>query len=135
MNGVDMKYVYDSMADLPEARRYEDLTDEEREVLGEEAGPGKWYCEGSGIHYLFEVPSCPFCGGLGWGANACEHLAVMMDLGSRKFYRLTEKLQSILEEEADLSPAERLEEVSGMKTFEETHCEWSSLFWGFLEAR
>ena len=123
-----MSFKIDKMASLPPARSMESFPEDIQESLE----TGKWYVEFGFWSSVTEIPTCPYCGSVGWDQRACKHLVLLYMTESNNYYRVSQEIADLIGTIDDSSITDFLNEhFDDLKTYKSACSQSSNLIWGY----
>jgi hypothetical protein len=123
-----MNFKIDKMASLSPALSLESFSKDIQKSLE----PGKWYVEFGFWSSVTEIPTCPYCGSVGWGQRACKHLVLLYETESNNYFRVSQEIADSIGKISDTSITDFLNEhYEDLKTYTVPCSQSSKLIWGF----
>jgi hypothetical protein len=123
-----MNFKIDKMASLPPALSLESFPEDIQESLE----PGKWYVEFGFWSSVTEIPTCPYCGSVGWDQRACNHLVLLYETESSNYFRVSQEIADSIDRIDESSITDFLNEhFDDLKTYKAACSQSSDLIWGY----
>lgn len=123
-----MNFKIDKMASLPPALSLESFPEDIQESLE----PGKWYVDFGFWSSVTEIPTCPYCGSVGWDQRACEHLVLLYETQSNNYFRVSQEIADSIDKIDDARITDFLNEhFDDLKIYQAACSQYSKLIWGY----
>jgi len=123
-----MNFKIDEMASLSPALSLESFPEDIQKSLE----PGKWYVEFSFWSSVTEIPTCPYCGSVGWDQRACDHLVLLYETESKNYFRVSQEIADSIDTINDSNITDFLNDhFDDFKTYKSACSKSSSLVWGY----